>query len=78
MFQLHSVDWLHKSFHPNNILLFGNPVSGAVQFDWSAPYVVGFDSFAFGFEALEIKKNRRSPDWPITEMTAAEDIFGTI
>jgi hypothetical protein len=44
MFELHSVDWLHKSFHPDNILLFGNPVSGAVQFDWSAPYVVGFDS----------------------------------
>jgi hypothetical protein len=44
MFELHSVDWLHKSFHPDNILLFGSVTSSAVDFDWSAPYVVGFDS----------------------------------
>ena len=43
--ELHSVDWVHKSFHPDNILLFGEEISpGVVQFDWSCPYVVGFDS----------------------------------
>jgi hypothetical protein len=45
MFELHTVDWVHQSFHPDNILLFGEELpSGTVMFDWSSPYVVGFDS----------------------------------
>jgi serine/threonine protein kinase len=45
IFELHSVGWVHKSFHPNNILLFGEQnASQEVEFDWSSPYVVGFDS----------------------------------
>lgn len=44
LFELHSVDWVHKSLDPNNILLFGEDVGGIVQFDWSKPYLVGFDS----------------------------------
>lgn len=44
LFELHSVNWVHKSFHPDNILFFGEELrSGVVQFDWSNPYVVGFD-----------------------------------
>jgi serine/threonine protein kinase len=45
LFELHTVQWVHQSFYPDNILLFGQELpSGAVQFDWSSPYVVGFDS----------------------------------
>ena len=45
MFHLHSVQWVHKSFNPDNILLFGRrAANGDVQFDWSRPYVVGFDA----------------------------------
>jgi serine/threonine protein kinase len=44
LFELHSVDWVHKSIDPNNILLFGEEVGGIVQFNWSKPYLVGFDS----------------------------------
>jgi len=45
LFELHTVDWVHQSFHPDNILLFGNELGpGTVQFDWSKPYVVGFVS----------------------------------
>lgn len=45
LFELHTVDWVHQSFNPDNILLFGEEVSeGAVKFDWSSPYLVGFDS----------------------------------
>ena len=45
MLELHSVDWVHQSFQPDNILLFGEELpSGTVLFDWSSPYVVGFDS----------------------------------
>ena len=44
LFDLHSVDWVHKSFHTDNILLFGEEISpDSVNFDWSCPYVVGFD-----------------------------------
>lgn len=48
---LHSVQWVHKSFNPDNILLFGRRIppsttspSTSIQFDWSNPYVVGFDA----------------------------------
>ena len=45
LFELHSVNWVHESFHPDNILLFAEEVEPDVyHFDWSAPYVVGFDS----------------------------------
>ena len=45
IFELHSVNWVHESFHPDNILLFAKEVAPNVyQFDWSTPYVVGFDS----------------------------------
>jgi hypothetical protein len=44
LFELHSVDWVHESLHPDNILLFGRIIGGGVHFDWSNPYVVGFDS----------------------------------
>lgn len=45
LFQLHSVNWVHEKINPDNILLFGKEVSpGNVQFDWSCPYLVGFDS----------------------------------
>ena len=44
LFELHSVDWVHKSIDPNNILLFGEEIGGIVQFNWSKPYLVGFDS----------------------------------
>ena len=45
LFELHSVNWVHESFHPDNILLFAEEVEPDVyQFDWSTPYVVGFDS----------------------------------
>jgi hypothetical protein len=49
---LHSVQWVHKSFNPDNILLFGRRIppstttipSPSLQFDWSHPYLVGFDA----------------------------------
>ena len=45
MYHLHSVQWVHKSFNPDNILLFGRKAAnGGVEFDWSRPYVVGFDA----------------------------------
>lgn len=44
MYHLHSVQWLHKSFNPDNILLFGYKSPSGVRFDWTRPYVVGFDA----------------------------------
>jgi hypothetical protein len=45
MYNIHSVQWVHKSFNPDNILLFGTRSSdGAITFDWANPYVVGFDA----------------------------------
>src|SRR5205814_6574387 len=44
LFELHSIDWVHESLDPDNILLFGEDVGGVIQFDWSKPYVVGFHS----------------------------------
>lgn len=45
LLELHSVNWVHKSLHPHNILFFGNQVEdGTLRFDWSSPYLVGFDS----------------------------------
>lgn len=45
MYHLHSVQWVHKSFNPDNILLFGQKRgNGTVEFDWSRPYLVGFDA----------------------------------
>jgi serine/threonine protein kinase len=45
MYNIHSVQWVHKSFNPDNILLFGIRTSDdAVVFDWANPYVVGFDA----------------------------------
>ena len=38
----HAVNWVHKSFYPENILVFGAVVNGTPKFDWSAPYLVGF------------------------------------
>lgn len=43
--ELHSVDWVHKSLNPDNILLFGEEIGeGSIRFDWSSPYLVGFGS----------------------------------
>jgi hypothetical protein len=42
LFELHSVDWVHKSIHPDNILLFSD--DARAYFDWSCPYIVGFDT----------------------------------
>jgi hypothetical protein len=44
MLELHSVNWVHRAFNPDNILLFGVRVDRGIRFDWGAPYVVGFDS----------------------------------
>ena len=50
LFELHSVNWVHKSFNPDNILLFGDEVQedktkpAELKFDWSSPYLAGFDS----------------------------------
>jgi hypothetical protein len=45
LYHLHSVNWLHKSINPDNILLFGHVgPDDRVEFDWSAPYLVGFDA----------------------------------
>jgi len=45
MYHLHSVQWVHKSFNPDNILLFGRRSwDKKVEFDWARPYVVGFDA----------------------------------
>ena len=45
MYHLHSVQWVHKTFNPDNILLFGRKsFDGCVKFDWSRPYLVGFDT----------------------------------
>ena len=44
IFELHSVGWVHKSLNPDNILVFKKEKDrGNVEFDWSSPYVVGFD-----------------------------------
>jgi hypothetical protein len=40
MLGLHSVNWVHKAFNPDNILLFGVQVDRGIR---GAPYVVGFD-----------------------------------
>lgn len=44
VYSLHSVQWVHKSFNPDNVLLFGRVDNGQVKFDWTSPYVVGFDA----------------------------------
>jgi len=45
LFELHSVNWVHESFHPDNILLFAEEVEPDVcHFDWSTSYVISFDS----------------------------------
>ena len=50
LFELHSVNWVHKGLNPDNILLFGDMVQedttkpAELQFDWSRPYLAGFDS----------------------------------
>jgi serine/threonine protein kinase len=44
LFQLHSVQWVHRSFNSDNILLFGTKSHNGIQFDWSHPYLVGFDA----------------------------------
>ena len=45
LYRLHSVQWVHKSLNPDNILIFGRQTSGGqIEFDWSHPYLVGFDT----------------------------------
>jgi hypothetical protein len=44
MFHFHSVQWLHKSFNPDNILLFVRKSDDGPVFDWTRPYMVGFDA----------------------------------
>lgn len=44
MLELHSANWVHRAFTPNNILLFGEQKEQGVRFDWDLPYLVGFDS----------------------------------
>jgi serine/threonine protein kinase len=43
IFHLHSVQWVHKSFNPDNVILFGHRDGDQIYFDWAKPYVVGFD-----------------------------------
>ncbi|KAI8626901.1 hypothetical protein F5Y19DRAFT_444981 [Xylariaceae sp. FL1651] len=46
LFSFHSVDWLHKGLHSNNVLFFGNEGEGThdtTGFDLTMPYVTGFD-----------------------------------
>ena len=45
MYHLHSVQWVHKSFNPDNVLLFyRKSQGGGIEIDWSRPYIVGFDT----------------------------------
>jgi len=44
LLELHVVDWVHESFFPDNIILFGEKVGGKWKFDWTKPYLVGFGS----------------------------------
>lgn len=44
LYHLHSVQWVHKSINPDNILLFGKKTENdIVEFEWNRPYLVGFD-----------------------------------
>jgi len=45
LLHLHSVQWVHKSLNPDNVLIFGlkNP-DGTIEFNWNRPYLVGFDA----------------------------------
>ena len=40
--ELHLVDFVHESIHPDNILVFGEFHGNAIHFAWSDPYLVGF------------------------------------
>jgi len=40
--ELHLVDFVHESIHPDNILVFGESHGNAINFAWSDPYLVGF------------------------------------
>jgi hypothetical protein len=42
LFEFHSSNWVHRSFNPDNILLFETNTEGTLSWDWSSPYVVGF------------------------------------
>jgi len=45
MYHLHSVQWVHKSFNPDNVLLFFRKTAGGgIEVNWSRPYIVGFDA----------------------------------
>ena len=50
LFEFHSVNWVHKAFNPDNILLFGDMIQedktkpAKLKFEWSSPYLAGFDS----------------------------------
>jgi hypothetical protein len=44
LLELHVVDWVHESFYPDNIILFGEKIRDKWRFDWSKPYLVGFGS----------------------------------
>lgn len=45
IFEMHSVNWVHTSFNPDNILPFAEKVVPNIyQFNWSTAYVVGFGS----------------------------------
>jgi hypothetical protein len=42
--ELHQVELVHESIHPDNILVFGARHSnGSIDFQWASPYLVGFD-----------------------------------
>jgi hypothetical protein len=44
IFSLHSVQWVHKSFKSENIIFFGCLSENHGVFDWSSPYLLGFDT----------------------------------
>ena len=59
LLNLHSVQWVHKSLNPDNVLLFGRRNSdGSIDFDWSRPYLVGFDASRSNFGVTD----KRSPN----------------
>lgn len=45
IYSLHSIQWVHRTIKPDNILIFGSfTTDREVKFDWTSPYIVGFDA----------------------------------
>ena len=66
LFELHSVDRVHRSFHPDILLFYEQIPHGAVHFDWSSPSLVGFDSS---------RSNSRIPGGQIAKTPLASSIL---